>query len=115
MRPLTDKETEVLFNKLASYCGSALKTLIAPPSPLTNSSDHQNGRFVFRLQDSRVYYVSLQLANLATCVSRENLLSLGTYVKSSIPLYYDMELTDIDVLANSPNPASLDYILQLWM
>ena len=73
MRPLTEKETQTLFTKLAGYTGNSLKNLIAP---LGDSPD--SDRYVFRLQKDRVYYVRLSLANLATSIAREKLLSLGT-------------------------------------
>jgi 60S ribosome subunit biogenesis protein NIP7 len=90
MRPLTEPETKTLFEKLATYCGKGIANLIADP---TGGSD----RNVFRVQaryisyptlsphiqkltvaqGSRVYYVRESLANLATSVARDNLLSLG--------------------------------------
>lgn len=73
MRPLTEPETQTLFAKLAGYTGNSLKELIAPLDNTPNAD-----RYVFRLHQSRCYYVRLSLANLATSVSREALLSLGT-------------------------------------
>ncbi|XDG00699.1 hypothetical protein ABKA04_000314 [Annulohypoxylon sp. FPYF3050] len=72
MRPLTEPETKVLFEKLANYTGNSLKNLIAP---LDDSPDAD--RYVFRLNRDRVYYVLLSVANLATSISRDNLASLG--------------------------------------
>ncbi|KAI2472028.1 60S ribosome subunit biogenesis protein NIP7 [Annulohypoxylon bovei var. microspora] len=72
MRPLTEPETKVLFEKLANYTGNSLKNLIAP---LDDSADAD--RYVFRLNRDRVYYVLLSVANLATSISRDNLASLG--------------------------------------
>ncbi|KAI0420053.1 60S ribosome subunit biogenesis protein NIP7 [Xylaria grammica] len=71
MRPLTEQETKVLFEKLANYT-SDLKPLIAP---LSDASDAD--RYVFRLIKDRVYYVLLSIANLATSVARDNLASVG--------------------------------------
>lgn len=45
MRPLTEPETKVVFDKLANYC-SDLKSLIAPLD--------DGDRYVFRLNHSRV-------------------------------------------------------------
>ncbi|EKD12557.1 hypothetical protein LZ554_006702 [Drepanopeziza brunnea f. sp. 'monogermtubi'] len=73
MRPLTETETQTLFAKLANYTGNSLKNLIAPLDNGPNAD-----RFVFRLHQSRCYYVRLSLANLAVSVSRDKLLSLGT-------------------------------------
>ena len=73
MRPLTESETQTLFAKLANYTGNSLKNLIAPLDNTPNAD-----RYVFRVQQSRCYYVRLSLANLATSISRDKLLSLGT-------------------------------------
>lgn len=70
MRPLTEPETKVLFEKLATYCGKGISHLIADPS---SPSD----RNVFRISGSRCYYIRSSLSNLATSVARDNLLSLG--------------------------------------
>jgi len=43
MRPLTEPETKVLFEKLATYCGKGISNLIADP---TGGAD----RNVFRVQ-----------------------------------------------------------------
>ncbi|KAI0386274.1 60S ribosome subunit biogenesis protein NIP7 [Hypomontagnella submonticulosa] len=72
MRPLTEPETKVLFEKLANYTGSSLKNLIAPLDDSPNAD-----RYVFRLNRDRVYYVLLSVANLATSIARDNLASLG--------------------------------------
>ncbi|KAF9737007.1 ribosome biosynthesis protein nip7 [Paraphaeosphaeria minitans] len=70
MRPLTEPETKTLFEKLAGYCGKGIQDLI--------TAGGADDRHVFRIQGSRVYYVRESLANLATSVARDNLLSLGT-------------------------------------
>ncbi|KAL2823824.1 hypothetical protein BDW59DRAFT_92539 [Aspergillus cavernicola] len=67
MRPLTEEETQTLFRKLAEYVGSSLKLLLG------DGAD----RYVFRLSHNRVYYVRLSLANFATSIPRDQLLSLG--------------------------------------
>jgi 60S ribosome subunit biogenesis protein NIP7 len=71
MRALTTEELQVLFSKLANYAIS-LKDLIAP---IENTPE--SDRFIFRLHQSRCYYIRLSLANMATCISRDSLLSLG--------------------------------------
>lgn len=40
MRPLTESETKVVFDKLATFCGQSLKQLIAPEA--------DGDRYVFR-------------------------------------------------------------------
>ncbi|QDS75160.1 ribosome biosynthesis protein nip7 [Venturia effusa] len=74
MRPLTEVETKTLFEKLAFFTGASLKQLIDPPMVAGVAGE----RSVFRVQGSRIYYVRESLANLATSVARDNLLSLGT-------------------------------------
>jgi 60S ribosome subunit biogenesis protein NIP7 len=95
MRALTDVETQTLFTKLANYTGRSLNQLIAP----SDSSD-ENDRHVFRLHESRVYYVRLSLANLATSVARDNLLSLGTCMgKFTKTGKFRLHITALDVIA----------------
>lgn len=73
MRPLSEQEMKTLLAKLANYTGNSLKNLIAPLDDSPNAD-----RYVFRIQKDRVYYVLLSIANLATSISRDKLLSLGT-------------------------------------
>lgn len=68
MRPLTEEETKVVFEKLANYIGRNISFLI----------DNPTNPHVFRLQKDRVYYVSESVANFATSVSRRQLISVGT-------------------------------------
>jgi len=90
MRPLTDQETKTLFTKLASYIGRNISALIDRPS-----DSH-----VFRLHKDRVYYVSTQLANLATSLTRTSLLSLGTCLgKFSKTGKFRLHVTALDYLA----------------
>ena len=72
MRPLTESETQTLFAKLANYAGGSIKQLIAPLDDSPNAD-----RYVFRMIRDRVYYVRLSVANMATSVARDKLLSLG--------------------------------------
>ncbi|RYC61299.1 hypothetical protein CHU98_g4928 [Xylaria longipes] len=71
MRPLTEQETKILFEKLANYT-TDLKPMIAPLSDAPDAD-----RYVFRLIKDRVYYVLLSIANLATSIARDNLASVG--------------------------------------
>ncbi|EDR24486.1 60S ribosome subunit Biogenesis protein NIP7, putative [Entamoeba dispar SAW760] len=68
MRPLTDEETKSFFEKLAKYIGRNIRFLI----------DNENEEYCFRLQKDRVYYVRLSIAEQATTIGRDNLLTLGT-------------------------------------
>lgn len=67
MRPLTEDEMKLVFEKLAKYIGENIKKLIDSP----------DGSYCFRLQKDRVYYVSEKIMRLASHVARENLASLG--------------------------------------
>lgn len=90
MRALTEQETKTLFEKLANYTGQSLKHLI----------DNPQDPHVFRIQNSRVYYVRTTLANLATSVSREALLSLGTCLgKFTKTGKFRLHITALDVIA----------------
>lgn len=68
MRPLTEEETKVVFEKLANYIGRNISFLI----------DNPTNPHVFRLQKDRVYYVPEAIAKFATSVTRKQLMSLGT-------------------------------------
>lgn len=96
MRPLTESETQTLFKKLADYTGPSLKNLIAP---LDNSPNAD--RYVFRLSgQGRVYYVLLSLANIATSISRDKLLSLGVCVgKFTKTGKFRLHITALPVIA----------------
>jgi 60S ribosome subunit biogenesis protein NIP7 len=102
MRQLTEEETKTLFTKLAQYTGRSLNNLIAPPAS-TSSSDASASpaeQHVFRLHKSRVYYMPLSLANLATSIARQNLLSVGTclgrFTKTG---KFRMHITALEVIA----------------
>ena len=98
MRPLTELETQTLFRKLADYTGSSLKHLISPPD--AGSDAKSTDRYVFRIQHTRVYYVRESLANLATSVARESLLSLGTCIgKFTKTGKFRIHITALDIIA----------------
>lgn len=82
MRPLTEEETQAVFKKLAEYTGASLKNIIAP--------QEDGDRNVFRLSQNRVYLVRLSMANLATSIARDNLLSLGTCLGMHIALLHNI-------------------------
>lgn len=100
MRPLTDTETKTLFDKLANYTGRSLTNLLTSTAPTSNSSKASEDRYVFRIQKDRVYYVRESLANLATSVARDNLLSLGTCIgKFTKTGKFRLHITALDVIA----------------
>ncbi|KAL2752813.1 hypothetical protein ACRALDRAFT_1036818 [Sodiomyces alcalophilus JCM 7366] len=93
MRPLTEDETRTVFEKIANYTGGSLKNLIAP---LPNGD-----RFVLRVQKDRVYYVLLSIANLATSIARDKLLSIGTCLgKITKTGKFRLHITALDILAS---------------
>ncbi|CAJ2510155.1 Uu.00g060550.m01.CDS01 [Anthostomella pinea] len=95
MRPLTEQETKILFEKLANYTGNSLKDLIAPLSDAPNAD-----RYVFRVIKDRVYYVLLSIANLATSVARDNLASVGICLgKFTKTLKFRLHITALPILA----------------
>lgn len=97
MRPLTEPETQTLFRKLADYTGRSLNNLISPPEKVNGAA---GDRYVFRIQNSRVYYVRESLANLATSVARQSLLSLGVCLgKFTKTGKFRLHITALDVIA----------------
>ncbi|KAK0511772.1 hypothetical protein JMJ35_006345 [Cladonia borealis] len=97
MRPLTEPETQTLFTKLANYTGPSLKALIAPAP---SGSAKEDSRMVFRMHQSRVYYCSLHIANLATSIARPNLLSVGTCLgKFTKTGKFRLHITALDIIA----------------
>ncbi|POS70975.1 60S ribosome subunit biogenesis protein NIP7 [Diaporthe helianthi] len=95
MRPLTEQETQTLFQKLAHYTGNSLKNLIAPLDDSPNAD-----RYVFRIQKDRVYYVRLSIANLAVSLERDKLVSLGICLgKFTKTGKFRLHITSLPILA----------------
>ncbi|OWM71251.1 60S ribosome subunit biogenesis protein NIP7 homolog [Punica granatum] len=78
MRTLDENETTLVFEKLFKFTGNNLKNIVESPSH--EGPDREPGRYCFRLNKNRVYYVSESLVRRATNVGRENLVSLGTCI-----------------------------------
>jgi 60S ribosome subunit biogenesis protein NIP7 len=90
MRPLTEEETKVFFEKLNKYIGDNIKLLI----------DRADGTYCFRLHRDRVYYVSERIMKLAANVARDNLISLGTcFGKFTKTKKFRLHITALDFLA----------------
>lgn len=90
MRPLTEEETTVFFEKLSKYIGENVKLLI----------DRPDGIYCFRLHKERVYYTSEMLMKKAAHVARENLLSFGTcFGKFTKSRKFHLHVTALDFLA----------------
>ena len=90
MRPLTEEETTLVFEKLAKFIGPNINQLIDP----------QGESYCFRLQKDRVYYVSEAIMRRATNVGRDNLASLGTcFGKFTHHKNFHLHITCLDYLA----------------
>lgn len=89
MRPLTDDETRVFFEKLAEFVGRNIKQLI----------EREDETYCFRLHEDRVYYLSERLMRQAVSVGRENLHSCGTcFGKFTHSRKFHLKVTCLDVL-----------------
>eukprot|EP00301_Raphidiophrys_heterophryoidea_P023560 c7401_g1_i2.p1 GENE.c7401_g1_i2~~c7401_g1_i2.p1 ORF type:complete len:140 (-),score=21.87 c7401_g1_i2:6-425(-) len=90
MRPLTEEETKIFFEKLAKYIGSNIKLLL----------DRPDGQYVFRLQKERVYYVSDDIMRRATNFPRESLVGLGVcFGKFTKTKKFRITITALDYIA----------------
>ena len=67
MRPLTDDETKVFFEKLSKYIGRNIEYLI----------DRKEEPHCFRLIKDRVYYMSEMLARQAASFPKEKIMCVG--------------------------------------
>ena len=87
MRPLTDEELKIFFEKLASYIGRNIKHLV-------------NEEYVFRLHKDRVYYLSEELLRMSAPVARGDLVSIGVlFGKFSRSLKFQLHMTALPYLA----------------
>jgi len=90
MRPLTEDEMKVFFEKLAKYIGRNIKQLV----------DRNDEEYCFRLHHDRVYYVSESIMKRATNVSHDNLCSLGVcFGKFTKTKKFRLHITALDSLA----------------
>ena len=90
MRPLTDDEIRVLFEKLQLYIGQNIAKLI----------DRKDEPYTFRLVKDRVYYISEKQMRLATNIGRDHLVSIGTcFGKFTKNGKFRLHVTCMDFLA----------------
>ena len=61
MRPLTEEETKIFFEKLSKYIGENIKLLL----------DRADGAYCFRLHKDRVYYVSEKIMKQVNLVLKK--------------------------------------------
>eukprot|EP00271_Cylindrocystis_brebissonii_P008699 TRINITY_DN23180_c0_g1_i1.p1 TRINITY_DN23180_c0_g1~~TRINITY_DN23180_c0_g1_i1.p1 ORF type:complete len:192 (-),score=34.44 TRINITY_DN23180_c0_g1_i1:82-657(-) len=102
MRPLEEQELQQVFEKLHKYIGKNVKQLIerqVAPSKAAGSPGLPTG-FCLRLSKQRVFYVSEALVRRATCIGREQLISLGSCIgKFTKSGKFRLTITGLDVLA----------------
>ncbi|XP_071479351.1 60S ribosome subunit biogenesis protein NIP7 homolog [Diadema antillarum] len=90
MRPLTEEETKLLFEKLSKYIGENIKLLI----------DRSDGMYCFRYHKDRVFYVSEEIMRRAASVGRDHLISFGTcFGKFTKTKKFRLHITALDYLA----------------
>lgn len=90
MRPLTEEETKVFFEKLAKYIGRNIKYLI----------ERQDEEYCFRLHKDRVYYLSVAIMKKANNVERKMLVSCGTcFGKFTKTGKFRLTITCLDYIA----------------
>lgn len=98
MRPLDESETTQVFEKLFKFTGNNLKNIIESPSH--EGPESSPGRYCFRLNRNRVYYVSESLVKRATNVKRDNLISMGTNIgKFTKSNHFHLTIHALNVLA----------------
>uniref|UniRef100_A0A2K6L725 60S ribosome subunit biogenesis protein NIP7 pre-PUA domain-containing protein n=1 Tax=Rhinopithecus bieti TaxID=61621 RepID=A0A2K6L725_RHIBE len=90
MRPLTEEETRVMFEKIARYIGENLQLLV----------DQPDGIYCFHLHNDQVYYVSEKIMKLAANISGDKLVSLGScFGKVTKTHKFWLHVTALDYLA----------------
>ncbi|KTW29226.1 hypothetical protein T552_01182 [Pneumocystis carinii B80] len=94
MRPLTEEETKILFEKLAKYIGKNVLYLI----------DREDEPYCFRLHRNRCYYISEKRMRLAITIPKKRLISLGTcFGKFTKTNKFRIHITALDYLAQYAN------------
>uniref|UniRef100_A0A8C0I4W9 60S ribosome subunit biogenesis protein NIP7 pre-PUA domain-containing protein n=1 Tax=Balaenoptera musculus TaxID=9771 RepID=A0A8C0I4W9_BALMU len=90
MRPLTEEEMRVMFEKIAKYIWENLQLLVNRP----------DGTYCFRMHNDRGYYVSEKILKLAANISGDKLVSLGTcFGKFTKTHKFRLHITALDYLA----------------
>ncbi|XP_011494566.1 PREDICTED: 60S ribosome subunit biogenesis protein NIP7 homolog isoform X2 [Ceratosolen solmsi marchali] len=70
MRRLSEDKKKLVYEKLTKYIGDNMKFLI----------DRPDGTYCFRIKKERVYYVLEKILGLASSVSSNDLMSVGTCI-----------------------------------
>jgi 60S ribosome subunit biogenesis protein NIP7 len=89
MRPLTEEETRIFFEKLTKYIGQNVQILL----------ERTDEPHCFRLHRERVYYVSEPNMKKATNIGRDELVSLGTcFGKFTKTKKFRLQITALDYM-----------------
>lgn len=98
MRPLDEKETTAVLEKLHKFVGTNLRQLIERPA--REGPEAQAGGYCLRLHKQRVFYASEALVRRATNVGNDHLASLGTCIgKFTKTGKFQLTITCLDLLA----------------
>lgn len=90
MRPLTDEEMRQFFGKLQTFLGDNITKLI----------DRSDAPHTFRMIKDRVYYINEAHLRLATNISRDNMLCIGTcFGKFTKGGKFKLHITCLDYIA----------------
>ncbi|EGC30315.1 hypothetical protein DICPUDRAFT_41643 [Dictyostelium purpureum] len=90
MRPLTEEESKVFFEKLIKFIGKNVTLLI----------QRKDEPYCFRIQKNKVYYVSEELMKRSQNIPRDSLASLGTcFGRFTKTGKFKLNITCLDYLA----------------
>eukprot|EP01029_Cantina_marsupialis_P020432 TRINITY_DN4789_c0_g1_i1.p1 TRINITY_DN4789_c0_g1~~TRINITY_DN4789_c0_g1_i1.p1 ORF type:complete len:181 (-),score=44.84 TRINITY_DN4789_c0_g1_i1:242-784(-) len=90
MRPLTEEETKTFFEKLAKFIGKNIARLI----------QRKDGKYCFRLQKQRIYYLNEDLLKHSTNFGKKELAAVGTcFGKFTKSGKFHLKITCLDYLA----------------
>ena len=90
MRPLTDEETKLVFEKLVKYIGKKITYMV----------ENEETTFVFRLHRGRVYYCDEKMLKFVGNFEKKKLISFGTCLgKFTKTGKFRLNITSLDYLA----------------
>ena len=90
MRPLTDEETKLVFEKLVKYIGKKITYMV----------DNEETNFIFRLHKNRVYYCDEEMIKFVIHFDKKKLISFGTCLgKFTKTGKFRLNITALDYLA----------------
>ena len=90
MRPLTEEETKIFFEKLSKFIGDNIRHLI----------DREDGSYSFRLHRDRVYYMNQELLTASLSVGRKQLISVGScFGRFTSSKKFRLQITALEYLA----------------